>query len=85
MRIALDYDGTYTRDPKFWDMVIGLGKAMGHEFVCITNRAVMPGEAKPEQIPPIEVILAGGKMKSDVALELGIKIHVWIDDAPGGI
>jgi hypothetical protein len=38
MKIALDYDGTYTVDPQFWEDFITLAKVRGHEVVCVTKR-----------------------------------------------
>lgn len=38
MRIALDYDNTYTADPTFWDLFIEMAKTAGHEVRMVTYR-----------------------------------------------
>lgn len=38
MLIALDYDGTYTADPVFWETFIVSARVHGHTVVCITMR-----------------------------------------------
>lgn len=38
MRIALDYDRTYTEDPAFWDEFIRMCRARGHEVRIVTAR-----------------------------------------------
>jgi len=38
MLIALDYDGTYTADPIFWDTFIASAQSHGHGVACITMR-----------------------------------------------
>lgn len=43
MRIAIDYDNTYTRDPEFWDQMIDYGNSRGHEFICVTMRSEKEG------------------------------------------
>lgn len=39
MKIALDYDGTYTLDPEFWDAFIFEAKDRGHSVVIVTSRS----------------------------------------------
>lgn len=38
MRIALDYDKTYTLDPEFWDRVITIARHHGHDVRMVTAR-----------------------------------------------
>ncbi len=85
MRIAIDYDRTYTRDPDFWDVVIAAGEARGHEFVCITNRPCAPGVTKSERVPAIRILPAGDQFKDDAARAAGLRVDIWIDDMPGSI
>lgn len=87
MLLALDYDQTYTRDPDFWDEVVALGVRRGHQFVCVTNRALPPGTAKAERVPTptIPVVCAGDQMKADAARNAGYTVSVWIDDMPASI
>lgn len=78
MRIALDYDDTFTRDPMFWNIVIDLAKQRGHEIVCVTMRC-------PEDETPglnIRTIYTEGRAKRPHTDNLGEQFHVWIDDSP---
>jgi hypothetical protein len=38
MLISLDYDNTYTLDPKFWDMFVKNAISSGHRVICCTMR-----------------------------------------------
>ncbi|MEN8145255.1 MAG: hypothetical protein ABFS14_09920 [Gemmatimonadota bacterium] len=86
MRIALDFDGTYTLDPSFWDSVILLAESAGHEIVCVTARPehysdddleVLPDSVKvykTRMVPKREFMVRLASEEPDVA--------VWIDDIP---
>lgn len=80
MLISLDYDNTYTADPNFWDQVVNIGRASGHEFVCITGRREPPGTH--ERRIPMTVVCAGGTYKRHAAAKAGFAVDVWIDDMP---
>lgn len=75
MKIALDYDGTFTADPAFWVAFIENAVIRGHEVTCVTSRdkafAPIPHEM------PCPVVYCVYKAKA--------RIHhadVWIDDDP---
>ena len=72
MKIALDHDGTYTRDPELWDEFIKLANARGHQVVCVTMRGPHEGVAMP-----CEVIYTSRKAKAGF-----YPADVWIDDQP---
>ena len=86
MRIALDFDGTYTTDPPFWDSVIRLAESAGHEVVCVTARPdsysdedleVLPSSVKvfkTRMVPKRRFMVSLGSQEPDVA--------VWIDNIP---
>jgi hydroxymethylpyrimidine pyrophosphatase-like HAD family hydrolase len=77
--IGLDYDGTYSRDPKTFDKIITLFTNAGHKVICITMRRW------PEEqiiIPNIDVVYTDRRAKLLYAEENGIKIDIWIDDKP---
>lgn len=76
MLIALDYDGTYTADPDFWDLFIEAARVAKHKVVCVTMR--YPTEPVPEL--PIDILYTSRKAKSSV-----ITPDIWIDDRPGYI
>lgn len=78
MRIALDYDNTYTRDPGSWNIFIKNMAFAGHEVICVTMRR--PQE-EVEDIP-CKVYYTSRKAKEAYMKALDIKIDVWIDDCP---
>lgn len=79
MFIALDYDGTYTKCPQFWDDFIKAAIQNGHKIVCITMRRPI----EEERITlPIEVFYTSRTSKKEYALLNGLMIDIWIDDRP---
>jgi hypothetical protein len=74
LHIALDYDGTYTRDPQLWDWFITQAQLRGHVVTVVTMRHAT--EVIPLQ-PPCEVIYTGRKAKQSFYLA-----DIWIDDQP---
>lgn len=81
MKIALDYDGTYTADPYFWDNFIILSLNRGHKIICLTMR--YPDSEKIQMSIPIYYTKRQAKM--DYCKANNIKIDIWIDDKPGWI
>ena len=79
MIIALDYDRTYTRDPRLWDMFIRLCQDRGHQVVCATMRdnsePIEPGLA-------IETFYTARTAKGRHLIMAGIEPDIWIDDDP---
>ncbi len=82
MKIALDYDGTYTIDPDFWNDFIALAKEYKHEIKCVTMRRY-PDEQIT--IPTIPVTYTNRQAKMAYCKEHNIQIDIWIDDKPGWI
>lgn len=76
MRIALDYDGTYTADPCLWDSFIERCRDR-HDVWIVTMR--YPYEAINMNIP---VIYTSRKPKIAYCEGNGIYFDVWIDDQP---
>ena len=72
MKIALDYDGTYTEDPSLWNVFIQHALSCGHEIVCVTMR--FPDEAIQMPCP---VVYTSRKAKAEF-----YQADVWIDDNP---
>ena len=81
MIIALEYDGTYTRDPALWDAFIGLARQRGHEVSCVTMRH--PEEAI--QMPCEVIYTARASKLRHLLLSGRTPPHVWIDDNPSWI
>lgn len=81
MRIALDYDDTYTKDPTLWNKFINLVRSRHHEIVICTCRGTLYNE---DMIFPSNMIIyyTSGKSKKPYMESIGIKIDVWIDDCP---
>lgn len=77
MKIALDYDGTYTLNPAFWDEVIEMSRHFGVSMVCVTMRA----PTEPVTMP-CEVIYTSMERKGHFMYALKRMPDVWIDDRP---
>lgn len=86
MRIAVDYDETYTRDPVLWNTFAQMAIERGHEVVCISAR-------HPSQLDEIRFTFGrvigadkcygtGLQQKRQFADDKGLIIDVWVDDSP---
>ena len=73
MLVALDYDGTYTRDPALWDGFIVEATKRGHSVKILTMR--YPSEAIANV--PCEVIYTSRKAKHGF-----VEADIYIDDMP---
>lgn len=87
MKIALDYDGTYTLDPEVWDEFCDMMIDNGHEVYIVTAR-----EFEQDNIDDvlntdyeIPIIYCDGVAKKWFCHHKGLDIDVWIDDKPQGI
>lgn len=84
MNIALDYDGTASRDIELWAKFVRMFHKAGHKVWIVTMRS--PAEAL--EIPPIlgdavqAVICTSREAKAPCCEALGIQIDIWIDDFP---
>lgn len=88
MKLALDYDGTYTLDPDFWLDVVDLARIYGHEVRIVTHRDERLDRtaplAKAEQAVP--VIYTRGISKRFFCEHFSDFVpDVWIDDKPESI
>ena len=83
MRLALDFDDTYTRDPELWDKFIEWAKERGHEVICVTMRYPYEIELDRHQFPKgVEIYATSRSAKYLYLLNKGIHVDVWIDDDP---
>ena len=83
MILALDYDGTYTKDPVMWQAIIPVFRAAGHEVFCCTMRT--PKEVSsmdPNLLKHVQVITTSRAAKGPFMEALGIPVDIWIDDNP---
>lgn len=89
MKIAIDYDNTYTLDPNFWNLFIVTAKNAGHLPFIVTHRE--RHRDSNDQLAEVEeklcpVFYTGGVAKRWWCLHWGPgEVHVWIDDKPEGI
>lgn len=88
MNIALDYDGTFTADPKFWLAFIVRAVTSGHSVSIVTMR--YPSECTPamgfidlESLHHIvDVVCTSRKAKKPYCVAQGHDFNIWIDDHP---
>lgn len=78
MIFALDYDGTYTREPILWKKFIADAKKLSHVVICFTMR-------RPDEVirdMPCEIVYTSRKAKLPFSEANGYKVDIWIDDKP---
>ena len=80
MIIALDYDGTYTADPKLWNAFIKNAFENGHDVFCVTTRN--PATELIDTFIPMRVFYTNRQAKMAYCKDHNIKVDVWIDDKP---
>lgn len=89
MKIALDYDGTYSSDPEFWNKMIRHARSSGHEVRIVTARDERFDRtaALAELEKRIPVIYCRGVAKQWYLTHFGDGFvpDVWIDDRPQSI
>ena len=86
MLIAVDYDGTYARDPDLFREWLVAGRRMGHTFVLVTGRSDTPpwgDEVRRAVAGLMPIVFAADGWKRSAAEAAGYKVDVWIDDVPG--
>lgn len=83
MNVMVDYDGTYTSNPKMWRTIIHILN-MENTVYLVTSR-------DPDDIVEdvawfennnIPIIYCDYKAKRQVCEAQGVKIDIWIDDNP---
>lgn len=85
MRIALDYDQTFTLDKGAWVQMIDDFQYRGHEVLIVTYRREEDVDEDMEQLyvwKNVKTIFTGQKAKKAYCESIGLKIDVWIDDNP---
>lgn len=80
MKIALDYDETFTADPELWREFVAHARRNGHHVAFVTFRS--PGFDNRDieqhaQMLGISIIYSAGRQKSHV-----YGADIWIDDMP---
>jgi hypothetical protein len=86
VRIALDYDKTWTLDPETWRWVVGAFQRAGHEVRIVTIRderhdRTAPLTALEQHLP---VIYTRGVAKRFFMMHFvpDFPVDIWIDDKP---
>lgn len=89
MKISLDYDDTFTKDPDFWLKFVLMCRMHGHVVYCVTARGeggraeVM--ENLGQYLGEDRCFFTNLQGKRSYMFRQGISIDVWIDDNPGMI
>jgi hypothetical protein len=87
MKIALDFDETYTEDEDLWKQFIDAARENDHEVYIVTRRADDGDNMDIEcsfavVFQKVPVIYCGFKPKREICERHGLLIDVWIDDWP---
>lgn len=87
MKIALDWDDTFTRDPEFWAGVIRSALQKEHEVRIVTFRSSdQIGDIKETllsvDLDNLSLVTTGGVQKMEYCESIGWVPDVWIDDSP---
>lgn len=87
MRIALDYDKTYTLDENLWFHFITWAQLGGHTVDLVTMRYRIPAEQIPEHVCRLfdHVEYTERKAKKAHMESIGRPVDIWIDDMPNFI
>lgn len=79
LKIALDYDGTYSADPRLWDLFIENAQQLGHIVIIVTMR--YPDEDIWHDMP-CEIFYTSRQAKKRFMENMGHTFDIWIDDNP---
>ena len=88
LTFGLDFDDTFTADPGLWAAFVKLSKHRGHRFYCVTARRDTVentdtiNDIFDEWDCQMPIIFANLSSKVDTMDRRGIKVDIWIDDAP---
>jgi hypothetical protein len=86
MKIGLDFDDTYTRDPEGWNEFIHNFTSRGHTIYCTTFRFPEQSQQVYDSIGKVigndNCHFTAYTAKRQYMQSKGIMIDVWIDDQP---
>ena len=88
MRIALDFDGTYSEHPKLWNEFILLCHLHGVGIDIVTLREQDVDKLAIEQDlidRGCNIIYCDGRPKHAVAKDRGLVYDIWIEDDPKAV
>lgn len=85
MKIALDYDNTYTADPYFFSLLIGKAISHGHDIRIVTVRHPAIDRITAHDIK-IPIIYTNGVAKRHWCMHFeDWEPDIWIDDSPKSV
>lgn len=83
MKIALDFDDTYTADPELWDEFVASAKNRGHSVVVVTGRRRTEENVADVQVPGCSVIFTELLAKEWYCSHFHkCTFDIWIDNEP---
>lgn len=86
MRLALDYDKTYTLDKEFWQKFIESAQRCGHEvIICTIRHPELDWHPDFKELAvwyDTKTYFTDGWPKKQFMENEGVVIDVWIDDNP---
>lgn len=88
MNIAIDFDNTFSSDPDLFKSFIKICESRNHKCYIVTMRNGTDEDRKEIESTTggmLPVIYCGHTFKRKVTSQMGINIHIWIDDLPAGI
>ncbi len=88
MIFAIDYDGTLSRDPDGFRLLVELLRGRGHTCVLVTGRSdegQWGNEVRRAVGGLMPIVFSSGGWKATAAERAGHRVDVWIDDMPEGI
>lgn len=88
LTIGMDYDNTFTADPKLWSMFVQKARSLGHRVIIVTAR--QNTEENNDDINAMldhwscqmPIIFSSLGSKLHAVEKRGIDIDIWIDDDP---
>jgi hypothetical protein len=88
VRIALDFDDTYTADPGLWDVFVKAAQARGHLVAFVTWRDPNGDNDDIVEVARtlnLPIIFTCFHAKREFAKQRGYVFDIWIDDKPEAI
>lgn len=88
MKIALDYDGTYTADKTLWGNFVSDAKKKKHDIRFVTYRDPLAENDLIKSAASklgIKIVYTSGTAKRKHCEGINWEPHIWIDDKPESV
>ena len=82
MNIAIDWDGTYTKDKDLFNRIIYLAVMNGHKVFLVSERDLTKENLETVQHKHCKTFLTGSMGKAEYLNRNGVSIDIWMDDKP---